>query len=150
MDAVSYPDNDVTEFITNSMIPLRVPYNALPLAKDFNVMWTPTLITLDSDGKEHHRSVGFLAPEELIPSLLLGIAKTHFDLNELNEALTFLKRILSEYPKNSAAPEAIYLNGVCLYKSMNDAKKLKEAYEKLQTEYPSSEWAKRASPYRLL
>lgn len=150
MDAVSYPDKDVTEFITSSMIPLRVPYNALPLAKDFNVKWTPTLITLDSDGKEHHRTVGFLAPEELIPSLLLGIAKTHFDLNELNEALTHLKRILSDCPKSSAAPEAIYLNGVCLYKSMNDAKKLKEAYERLQTEYPLSEWAKRASPYRLL
>ncbi|HAG51659.1 MAG TPA: hypothetical protein DHU69_02545 [Deltaproteobacteria bacterium] len=150
MDAVSYPEKSVTEFITSSMIPLRVLYNALPLANDFNVKWTPTLITLDSDGKEHHRTVGFLAPDELIPSLLLGIAKTHFDLNELNEALTHLKRILSYYPKSSAAPEAIYLNGVCLYKNMNDAKKLKEAYERLQTEYPSSEWAKRASPYGLL
>src|SRR4030067_2377290 len=118
MDAVTYPDERVIEFIQKNMIPLRVAFDAKPLSTDFNVKWTPTLITLDSNGKEHQRTVGFLAPDELIPSLLLGIAKTHFDLNELNEALTHLKRILSYYPKSSAAPEAIYLNGVCLYKNM--------------------------------
>ena len=32
----------------------------------------------------------------------------------------------------------------------DDPKKLKEAYEKLQEEYPNSEWTKRAYPYRLI
>jgi len=79
MDAVTYPNDGVIEFIQKHMIPLRVAFDAKPLSIDFNIKWTPTLIILDADRKEHQRTVGFLPPEELIPSLMLGIAKSHFD-----------------------------------------------------------------------
>jgi hypothetical protein len=39
---------------------------------------------------------------------------------------------------------------VCLYKSTNNPKPLKEAYEQLKDQYPESEWTKRAYPYRLI
>jgi TolA-binding protein len=150
MDAVTYPESKVIGFISENMIPLRIPFDAQPLSTDFNVTWTPTLITLDSDGKEHHRTVGFLAPEELIPSLLLGIAKSYFETDRFDEALENLQKVLAEHPKSDSAPEAIYLRGVCGYKSTHDPKPLKEAYEKLHAEHPSSEWTRRAYPYRLL
>lgn len=150
MGAVTYPDESVVEFIVENLIPLQVKSNAQPMATDFNVKWTPTLITLDPDGKEHHRTVGFLPPEEIVPSLLLGIAKCHFDRERFDEALRALNTLLERYPKSDAAPEAIYLRGVSLYKSTHNPKPLREAYEKLQQEYPSSEWTKRAYPYRLI
>ncbi len=150
MGAVTYPDEKVIEFITANLIPLRVKSDTMPLAKDFNVTWTPTLITLDQDGKEHHRTVGFLPPAELIPSLLLGIAKVHLETGKFNESLATLDKILSAYPKSKAAPEAVYLRGVAGYKSSHDPKSLRAAYEKLQAEYPGSEWADRAQPYRLI
>jgi len=150
MDAVTYPDARVIGFISENLIPLRVQFDAQPLSANFNVKWTPTLVTLDSQGKEHHRTVGFLSPEELIPSLLLGIAKSYFETDRFDEALQNFEKLLAKYPKSDSAPEAIYLQGVCRYKSTQDAKPLKEAYEKLSSEYPSSEWTRRAYPYRLL
>ena len=150
MDAVTYPTKSVIEFIQKNMIPLRVPFNAKPLADDFNIKWTPTLITLDSHGKEHHRTVGFLPPEELVPSLMLGLAKIHFDQENFAQAIAILEQLAAQYSKSDAAPEAIYLLGVCKYKSTHQAKPLKEAYERLQASFPSSEWTKRAFPYRLL
>ncbi len=150
MDAVTYPDDRVTDFIQNTLIPLRISFNAQPFASQFNLKWTPTLIVLDSLGKEHQRTVGFLPPEELIPSLLLGIAKSHFDQERFNEALSMLEKIISDHPGSGSAPEAIYLRGVCGYKNTHNPKPLKEAFEYLQTHYPSSEWTKRAYPYRLL
>ncbi len=150
MGAVTYPNTDVVEFIQQHMVPLQVAFDAQPISTEFNVKWTPTLITLDAEGKEHHRTIGFLSPEELIPSLMLGIAKCHFDREEFDAALSILKKLLTIYPKSDSAPEAIYLRGVSLYKSTHKAKPLKEAYEKLQAEYPLSEWTKRAYPYRLL
>jgi hypothetical protein len=150
MDAVTYPDARVTDFIEKKLIPLQVPYNHQPLSIDFNVKWTPTLVTLDAEGKEHHRTVGFLAPEELIPSLILGMAKIHFDREQFDPALANLEALLTGYPKSDAAPESIYLRGVTRYKSTHEAKPLKDAYELLQAQYPGSEWTKRASPYRLL
>ena len=79
MGAVTYPDSRVAEFINNRMIPLQMLYDAQPYASDYNVKWTPTIITLDQKGKEHHRIVGFLPPDEFIPGLLLGTAKVNFD-----------------------------------------------------------------------
>jgi TolA-binding protein len=150
MDAVTYPNEKVAEFIGKNFIALRVAFDAQPLASDFKVTWTPTLVTVDANGQEHHRTVGFLAPEELIPSLLLGMAKIHFDQNQFDAALSQLEKLLTDYPKSDSSPEAIYLRGVSRYKSTHSPKPLKEAYEQLQKVYPSSEWAKRAAPYRLL
>jgi hypothetical protein len=37
-----------------------------------------------------------------------------------------------------------------MYKSTHDPKPLRASYDKLAAEYPDSEWAKRAYPYRLI
>lgn len=150
MDAVTYPDGKVISFINDNMIPLQIQFDIQPLSTDFNVKWTPTLITLDTEGKEHHRTVGFLAPEELIPSLLLGMGKSYLETDQFDEALTKLEKLLAEYPRSDSVPEAIYWRGVCSYKATDDPRPLKEAYEQLKAEHTSSEWTKRAYPYRLL
>ena len=150
MGAVTYPNEKVVDFIERRVVPIQVLFDSQPLASRFNIQWTPTVITLDEEGKEHHRTIGFLAPEEFIPSLMLGLAKCHFDRGKFSEAIEMSEEILKDYPKSDAAPEAVYVRGVALYKSTSSANPLKEAYKKLQSEYPSSEWAKRAQPYRLL
>lgn len=150
MGAVTYPDAKVAEFINNRMIPVQLLFDAKPYSDDFNIKWTPTVIVLDEDGKEHSRTVGFLPPEEFVPSLLLGIIKAHFDLNRFDEALSAAKQLIADYPKSRATPEAIYLQGVAGFKNTHDPVRLKAAYEKLQAEYPASEWTERAQPYGLL
>src|SRR5512135_895227 len=112
MAAVTYPNEKVSDFIMTTHVPLRVPADSQPLASEFRVTWTPTLVTLDFYGKEHHRTVGFLPPEELIPSLLLGIAKSDFNADQFNDAIINLDRLVTAYPASTAAPEAVYLRGV--------------------------------------
>jgi len=150
MDAVTYPDKKVADFIKKNLIALRLQSDAKPYCTDFKISWTPTLVVLDHEGKEHHRTVGFLSPEELIPSLLLGITKTRFEQQQYAEALSVIQQILDEYPGSGSAAEALFLKGVVRYKSTHDPKPLKEAYEQLQAQYPASELTKRAHPYRLL
>jgi hypothetical protein len=150
MGAVTYPDAKVAEFVNARMIPIQVLFDAQPYATDFNIKWTPTMITLDENGQEHHRVVGFLPPDQFIPAMLLGISKVNFDLERFPEALVDLEKIITEFPKAKAVPEAIFLRGVAGYKNTHDPKPLKAAYEKLQAEYPNSEWTDRALPYRLL
>lgn len=150
MGAVTYPNEKVVEFIERNLVPIQVLFDSQPLAGKFNVQWTPTVIILDEEGKEHHRTVGFLSPEEFIPSLMLGAVKCHFDRGKFSEAIALIDEVLKDYPKSDAAPEAVYLRGVALYKKTHSAESLKEAYKRLQAEYPSSEWARRSQPYRLL
>jgi tetratricopeptide (TPR) repeat protein len=150
MDAVTYPDAQVIQFVETNVVPVRLAFDAKPESDDFKVKWTPTLIVLDTEGEEHHRTTGFLGPEELIPMIMLGMGKIKFDREVFSEALDDLNKLLEQYPKSDSAPEAIYYRGVSGYKHTHDAEPLKEAYERLQGDYPSSEWAKRAAPYRLL
>jgi tetratricopeptide (TPR) repeat protein len=150
MDAVTYPDNKVIKFIQELFIPLQVAYNAKPESVDFNIKWTPTLITLGSDGREHHRTVGFLDPDGFIANSILGIGKYHFDNDRYTEALSFFEDIIAEHPESDVVAEAIFLRGVSRYKNSGATIHLKEAYESLSSRYPDSEWTKRAYPYRLL
>lgn len=149
MGAVTYPDEKVADFVMQKMVPLQVQADN-PLAEEFKVKWTPTIVVLDYQGMEHHRTVGFFPPEEFIPNLLLGMGKVYFDTDRFGDAIQHFDKLLSEYPKSGAAPEAIYLRGVSGYKSSHDAKPLKESYEKLKADYPRSEWTMRAQPYSLL
>lgn len=150
MDAVTYPDEKVFDFVKTTVVPLRIPADSEPLATNFTLRWTPTLIILDTKGIEHSRTVGFIAPEEFIPTMLLGIAKTYYELGDFNPAIENLEKIIHGYRQSFAAPEAIYYRAVCGVKTVHDIGGLKKAYELLAKEYPQSEWVKRALPYRLL
>jgi hypothetical protein len=150
MDEVVFPDNDVANFLTDRMVPLRAQIGAKTLASDFRVVWTPTLIILDYYGKEHQRTVGFIPQDEMVATLLLGIAKVGFDNDQFNEAVIQLNTLLNGYPQSAVAPEAVYLRGVARYKSSHSAGALKEAYQQLKAEYPESKWTRRAEPYTLL
>ena len=150
MDTVTYPNDTVKNFVQESFIPLLIQFDAKPLSSDFNIKWTPTLITLGIDKREHHRTVGFLDPDAFIANSLLGIGKYHFDNDQYPESLSFFEKIISEQPQSDSVAEAIFLRGVARYKNSGDPKPLKEAYETLSSQFPDSEWTKRAYPYRLL
>ena len=148
MDAVTYPTPAVIDFIQRNMIPLRVQSNNETLGLKFKIKWTPTLITLDKDGNEHYRTVGFLRPEALLASLALATGRTHLDQGEYRQAISDFDKLLATASKSDFTAEAIYFRGVARYKLTNDLKSLKEAYDKLSEEYPNSEWTERAGPYR--
>ncbi len=150
MDTVTYPKDNVVDFIEQYAIPLRVPHNHQPLAADFGVTWTPTIIILDKSGTEHHRTVGFLDADDLKASVLLGTAKIFSDDEKFENALDFLEKLIKNHPQSGFTPEAIFLQGVCRYKSTHNPQLLKEAYQQLNERYPESQWTKRAYPYRLL
>ena len=131
MGAVTYPHSDVIRLLHDRFVPLRVPFDARPLATDFNIKWTPTLLTLGPDGREHHRTVGFLSPAELIASLLLGTGKYHFDHDRFDEAIIAFAAVVTDYPDSDSVPEAIYLSGVSHFKKNHDRIFLKGIYERL-------------------
>jgi len=146
MDAGTYPNKAVADFINKQLVPVRVVHDKT-LARALRVKWTPTLVLLDFEGNEIYREEGYLPPEGLIPALMLGLGKVRLAAGQYDEAISHFKQAESSYPKSDEAPEAIYFSGVARFKSTHDMKPLKEAYEKLKAEYPDSVWTKKAYPY---
>jgi len=150
MDAVTYPDKKVSQFITENMIAVRIAHDQQPYATNFKIRWTPTLIVLDWEGHEVFRSVGYLPPEDMVPALMLGVGKVHFVRSQHGGAISVFSDLLERYPKSDQAPEALFFLGVARFKNTNDPKALQQLYEELSRRYPDSEWTKKARPYRSL
>ena len=107
MDTVTYPDAGTIDLIDDNLIAIRVHVASEPaLAKRFTIQYTPTIVTLDEDGVEQQRTVGFLAPSEFIPALLLGIGKSHYGHNRLRMANRALQRLMADYPQSRWTREA--------------------------------------------
>ena len=150
MDTVTYPNPDLVAAIRKYFAPVKILSENEALLKNFRVKWTPTLLVLDPGGQEHHRILGFMDSNELIPSLLLGISKCCFNTDQLEEAQNYLNNIIEKHAGSSAAPEGLFLKGICEFKQSHETSILKTTYEQLNKHYPSSPWTKRAFPYRLL
>ncbi|MCL4502783.1 MAG: hypothetical protein M1438_13190 [Deltaproteobacteria bacterium] len=112
--------------------------------------WTPTLLVLDADGKEHYRAVGFFKPEDLIATLETAKGRWALDTDQLPEARAIFEEVISCYPDKDAAAEAVFFLGVAKYKMSHDPKPLREAYDELTAKFPHSTWTKQADHYRLI
>ncbi len=150
MDAVTYPNPDVSSFLRTHVIPVKVLHNQQPLAGRFRVVWTPTLIILDSDGNELYRQEGFLPPDRMVPALMLGMGKVKVHARKFKEAITHLSQLVAKYPNSEEAPEALYFAGVARFRETNDLRAMRDAYESLLRSYPGSSWTIKASPYKSL
>jgi tetratricopeptide (TPR) repeat protein len=150
MGAVTYPNEKVVRFVDFNFIPVQIEVSNTALTDQFKVNWTPTIIVLDVDGNEVHRVVGFLPPEEFIPTFMVAKGQWYFNAEQHPEAQGMFDEALREYPDSAAAAQAVFFLGVSRYKMTHDPKPLREAYDTLMAKFPGSEWAKRAAPYRLI
>jgi hypothetical protein len=150
MNTVTYSDERVQDYLNSLFVPVRLHCdfdNPSEEMRRFAVNWTPTFLVLDEEGREHHRTVGFLDPAEFIAQMNLGRAKLDFDRQRLTPAIDKFAEVAESCPSCSAAPEAHYYLGVSRYKQTHDAHALREVWERLSREFPESEWAKKAEPY---
>ncbi|MGQ9688740.1 MAG: thioredoxin fold domain-containing protein [Desulfobaccales bacterium] len=150
MGAVTYPDQAVIDFVDRNFIPVQIQVTDTALMEKYAVSWTPTILVLDADGKEHYRSVGFLSPAEFLATFRVGKGRYYLDTNQFPEALAMFEEVITQSPEAAAVPEAIFFLGVARYKQTHDPKPLREAYEILTARYPQSDYTKRAEPYKLI
>ena len=110
MDTVTYPDPATVQLFHDYLVAVRAQVHSEPvLAQRFGVQYTPTVVILDEDGTERHRSIGFLPPQEFIPSILMAIGKVHYEGGRFKKAATVLGKLVSTYPQSSVVPEATNL-----------------------------------------
>ncbi len=103
------------------------------------------MIVLDPEGTERHRLEGFLPAEDLLAQLELGLGHAAFARQQWAQAEQHYRRVVEQFPKTEAAPEAVYWAGVAKYKASNDPAALRETAQNFKQKYTDSSWAKKAS-----
>ena len=133
-------------FINNNFIPVRLHVKKHPEAMPrFNVDWTPTVLIVDSDGKELYRIEGYLPADEFLGQLQLGFGHAQFTKKNFADAERQFRDVVEKLSGTEAAAEAMYWAGVSRYKATNDASALKATAQAFKDRYQNSIWAKKAS-----
>jgi len=109
-----------------------------------DVLWTPTVLIMDTNAVERVRNEGYLPKTEFRAWLEMTLARLACFKKDWDDAERRYGGVIARYPQASFAPEAIYWRGVMRYKK-NDHAALGEADAALKRDYPESLWAKKAS-----
>jgi TolA-binding protein len=148
-----YPSEPVQRLVLEEFVPVRVHAREQRdefkrLGERYNVQWTPTTLVVDANGQERHRIEGFLPSDDFTAQLMLGLAKSAFARGKFEDAERRYRDVVSMYPNNDVAAEAMYWAGVSKYKVTGDATALGDTARAFTTRYTDTPWAKKASVWR--
>jgi tetratricopeptide (TPR) repeat protein len=150
MNAGPYSSGKVQTFIEKEYVPLKSECSwkkRTDLMKRFDIVWTPTFLFQDSQGKLHRKLVGFMPSDDFLAQLKFGKGILFFEKEQHDEAYEWFKKAVEEHPNAGVAPEAIFFLGVVEYKKTHEVSALRRIYDTLSENYPQSEWLHRAKPY---
>ena len=143
MDAVTYPNAEVAQFIEANFIPVQFNVAETPEAMDrFHTPWTPTLIVQSADGTEHRRSQGYLDPLRFLAEMALARLKDAIDRRDYEEAYRRVPEALKRTKGDEQRePETLYWAAVTTYKAKDSG--LLDGWNHLMEQFPNSEWARK-------
>jgi thioredoxin-related protein len=111
------------------------------------VQWTPSILVLDSDGKERYRFEGYLPAADFLAQLDFGRGRVAFARKQWDDATREFESAEARDPKTEFAAQASYWAAVAQYQKTHDPTSLKEWGKKARAEFPNTTWAKRAVAY---
>lgn len=145
MGAVTYPDPLVTGFLNERFVPVRLhQVDEIESVKKLGVGWTPGLVVLDADGRQHRRMFGFHPPTDFVAELALGWLHEAIGRGHGPQARERAKEALERTrgdPEREA--EARYFSAVAEYKATRDGTKLKSGWLELLDACPDTTWARK-------
>lgn len=145
MGAVTYPDPLVIEFLNERFVPVRLHLvDEAATVKTLAVGWTPGLVVLDPDGRQHRRMFGFHPPADFVAELALGWLMEAIDRGHGPQARERAKVALERTrgdPEREA--EARYFAAVAEAKATRDTSRLKAGWLELLDACPDTTWARK-------
>lgn len=111
----------------------------------FEVLWTPAVLILDSDGKERFRTEGYLPREEFVAQLEMGLGRVAFVHKQWAEAEKHYTTVVRDHATSKSVPEAMYWGAVGYYSKTKDHQVLGRVSQELAQKYPDNIWTEKAS-----
>ncbi len=113
----------------------------------FDAVWTPSVLLLDSQGKERVRLEGYLPKDDFVAALESGLGRIAFVRKKYADAERWYNDVVTRFGSSHSAPGALYWRAVTRYRATNDHTVLGQVAEELRSKYPSSVWANKVIPW---
>lgn len=111
------------------------------------MVWTPTVLLLDSEGKERVRLEGYLPNDDFNAALRNALARINFVQKKYANAERWYGDVVGHFANTHFSPEAMYWRAVAHYKATANHAVLSEVAKELRSSHPSSVWASKAIPW---
>jgi hypothetical protein len=112
----------------------------------FDAVWTPTVLLLDSNGRERVRLEGYLPNADFTAALMNGVGRMAFVRKKYADAERWYGDVITRFGNTHFAAEAMYWRAVSQYSASHDHAVLGKVAEELRSSYPSSVWASKSFP----
>lgn len=146
MDAVTYPQEAVVQFITDNFIPVRISTKVNPeLTEKYRVPWTPAFLVLGPDGTEYYREAGYLSPPSFLAHLSLALGRAAFEQRNFSEAAGHYGAVVEGQKESELVPEALYYLGIAKSKVSGKMDDRLATWRQLRERFPRGDWAEKAS-----
>ncbi|MGH9536264.1 MAG: hypothetical protein ACRD2E_15555 [Terriglobales bacterium] len=143
MDAVTYPQPEVSRFLQENFIPVKVNVisgDAKQVAR-LHHLFTPAFLVLEGE-REHDRRYGFLPPEEMSAWMRIALGDRALNRGRYEEAAGWFNEAGRQYAQSAFTPRALYWEGVARYKQSGDHTALRQPWGDLAHGYPDSSWGR--------
>ena len=111
-------------------------------------MWTPTVLLLDTGGRERVRLEGYLPKLDFLAALECGLGRIAFVQKKYADAERWYDDVVTRFAESHSAAGALYWRAVAHYKATNDHTVLGTLPEQFQQKYPDSIWAIKTAAWR--
>lgn len=144
LEKETFSDERVAAAVREFCVPFKAGIEERPdVVRRIRVNWTPTTLFLDGERVEHHRLVGFMAPDEFTAQIHFAVGRRAFNHGHYDEAIQRLLHVTEQFPQADCAPEAMYWRGVSEYKKAGKPDGMIAIWKELYKKYPKSIWAKK-------
>jgi len=114
----------------------------------FDAVWTPTVLVMDTEGKERWRLEGYLPKDDFRAFLEMGLARISFIKKDWADAERRYAAVIENFHDSHYAPQAVYYRGVSRYSALHDAAELANTATELREKYSGTEWQLRSIPWQ--
>lgn len=146
LEAATYPDGAVGRALAERFVPVKLDVTVQrELARQFRVLWTPTLVVVHPAGIVTRETIGFLPPAELLAELELAEALVELRSARAAAARDRLHALRERGDGRHVAAEALFWEGIATYRASGNKEDLWPAWREIVARYPGSSWAVRTA-----
>lgn len=140
-----FSDPDAESLISEKFVPLMfLTFTDKEATEAFNINWSPSLVVLDENGKEHYRSYGRQDGGNLRATLLNALGRADFNRKRYKSAIKYFDEVIDTLQDSSSIAEAYYWKGAC-YDKLGDMATTAKIFTLIADKYPDTHWGRAAS-----
>ena len=153
MGAVTYPHEQVNQFLRERFICLRVNEDSkaqetAEVLRKYRLLWSPGFVFLDWQGNELRRVVGYLPPGDFLAELHFALGMVAMLHARYAESFEHFRGAADGAPTPPVAPEALYWAGIAAFR--RDGRKIeiiRQHWEEIRRRFAGSTWWTRADVF---